>query len=527
MIKNIQLLFLVSLTIIACSKSEDTVDNSSSDGKALTAGSANFSKFVALGDSFTAGYSDNALFKAGQENAFPNIMAQQFSLVGGGAFTTPFMNDNLGGFNLGGVQFPLTPTRLYFNIATSLPANVPGNTTTSLTEHLSGSFGNLGVPGAKSYHLETPNYGNLAGVLTGSANPYFARFASAPTKTVLEDAIAQTPTFFSLWIGGNDVLGYALSGGTGVDQTGNPNPATYGASDITDPTVFAGVYNNLVNGLTASGAKGVVANVPYVKSIPFFTRVPAYALPGLPAANATDIQNNAKLNQLFAGVNGYLASVGKPARFVNLVSDDANASTVEANPVLITDETLDDIAPVIKSALMFGGISDADATAISNKCGKARHASNASATQDYILLSASTVIGSLDSSAPAGYNVIGVTVPLEDKYTLTADEVSKIKVATDAYNTTISGIAATKELAFVDTLSILDKVATGKYVQENYTMASTYVFGNSFSLDGVHASPRGYALIANEFIMAINKAYGSNMKGVKLEDYRILYPKLF
>ena len=67
--------------------------------------------------------------------------------------------------------------------------------------------------------------------------------ASSPTATVLGDALAQSPTFFTLSeIGGNDVLGYATSGGSGVDQTGNFDPSTYGGNDITDPNVFAQVF---------------------------------------------------------------------------------------------------------------------------------------------------------------------------------------------------------------------------------------------------------------------------------------------
>jgi len=80
--------------------------------------------------------------------------------------------------------------------------------------------------------------GNVAGVATGQANPYFVRFASSPSTTVIADAVAQNPTFFSLWIGNNDVLAYATSGGTGANQAGNLNPATYGPNDITDPNVL-------------------------------------------------------------------------------------------------------------------------------------------------------------------------------------------------------------------------------------------------------------------------------------------------
>src|SRR5699024_1264388 len=99
------------------------------------------------------------------------------------------------------------------------------------------------IPGAKSFHLVAPGYGNVSGVLQGTANPYFARFSSSENTTVISDAASQNPTFFSLWIGNNDVLGYATSGGSGVDQTGNLDPSTYGSNDITDPNVFAAVYS--------------------------------------------------------------------------------------------------------------------------------------------------------------------------------------------------------------------------------------------------------------------------------------------
>ena len=212
MIKNIKWLFLVSLTFIACNDDE-TVTYDSADGLPLTAGTADFTKYVALGDSFAAGFSDGALFIEGQKNAYPNILAQQFALVGGGEFTTPLMADNFGGLLLGGI--PIQGVRLYFNGVT--PLSVTGAPTTEVTNHLSGFFNNMGIPGAKSFHLIAPGYGNTAGVAGGTASPYFSRFSSNTTTTVLADALSQTPTFFSLWIGGNDVLGYALTGGDGTN----------------------------------------------------------------------------------------------------------------------------------------------------------------------------------------------------------------------------------------------------------------------------------------------------------------------
>ena len=76
----------------------------------------------------------------------------------------------------------------------------------------------MGVPLAKSYHLLAPGYGNLAVVATGQANPYFVRHATSPTATVMEDVMSKNPTFFTNWIGNNDVLSFATSGGVGVTR---------------------------------------------------------------------------------------------------------------------------------------------------------------------------------------------------------------------------------------------------------------------------------------------------------------------
>jgi lysophospholipase L1-like esterase len=516
MIKNFKWLLLVSLTFVACTSDDEAgIDTNSSDGLPLTAGTADFSKYVSLGNSLTAGYCDGALFIAGQEGSYPNLLSKRFALVGGGEFKTPFMNDNVGGLLLGGFQ--IQGPRLYFNGTGPLP--VSGTPTTEVSNILTGPYNNMGVPGAKSFHLVAPGYGNVAGVASGASNPYFVRFASSPGTTVLADAVAQSPTFFSLWIGNNDVLSYATSGGTGINQLGNLDPATYGGNDITDPNVFASVYTTLVTQLTAGGAKGVVANIPYVTSVPFFTTVPTNPIPGLPVASA------GQLNALFGGINAALAGASLPARFVTLVADDANPATVESNPLLIKDESLLNISSQITAALT-PVLGAPTAGYLGALYGQARHASNAAASRDYILLTARAVIGTTQTGAPSPFNTIGVSYPMQDNTTLTASETAEVKTATDAYNATILALANSKDLAFVDANAALNQVANGGLVYNGYTMTSTYVTGNSFSLDGVHPSPKGYALIANKFLEAINAKYGSNFKGVNLGQYQILFPAI-
>ena len=70
-----------------------------------SAGDADFSSYVAVGNSLTSGYMDGTVSRGSQANSFPNLLAQQFALVGGGVFTQPSYADdvnNLGGLMLGG-----------------------------------------------------------------------------------------------------------------------------------------------------------------------------------------------------------------------------------------------------------------------------------------------------------------------------------------------------------------------------------------------------------------------------------------
>ena len=505
MIKNFKWLVLVVATFVACNNDDEVIVYDSSDGLPLTAGTANFSKFVALGNSLTSGYADGALFIDGQKASYANIMAQQFKLVGGGDFKIPFMADNIGGFKINGTQF--AGPRMYFNGSAPVPAvGTPSTEILNPAVITAGPYNNCGIPGAKSFHLLSPSYGSVAGIAAGTANPYYVRFAPNATTSVLGYAISQTPTFFSLWIGNNDVLGYATSGGDGT----NPITPSAGAAGVG----FDATYDALVNGLTAAGAKGVIANLPYVNTVPFFTAVPTNPVP----LNATQV---GQLNPLFGAMNSMLAAAGQPARFQTLAAS-------ATNPLLIADEMLAFDATALFTAAFQGAPFNypaATAGFLGNLYGKARHASNATASKDFILLTARSLIGATQPGYPASSNTIGVTFPMQDNTTLTASETALVKTATDAYNAKIKAVAAAKGLAFVDANALMTKVANGGITANGFTVTNVYVTGGGFSTDGVHPSPRGYALIANKFIEAINATYGSNLKGVSLENYRILFPK--
>ncbi len=525
--KFLALLAISGLFLASCSDDDDTTTSAVTPPPPveITSGTANFTTYVAVGNSLTAGFSDAALFVDGQTASYPNMLASNFALAGGGAFNIPFMADNFGGATFAGN--PILGNRLILSFESGSPAPVPvaGAGTTEITNVLSGPFNNMGVPGATSFQLLAPGFGNLEGVPIGQANPYFARFASGPAASVIQDATNQNPTFFSLWIGNNDILGYATSGGAGEDHnlTGITDPAMYGGSDITNNDVFASVYQTLLQALTANGADGVVANIPDVTTIPFFTTVPFAPLDPTNPAFGPQIPT---LNATFAGLNNVFTALGVPERSIQFAAD-------AASPVIISDESLPNLSAQITGALLAGGADPGTAAVFGFLYGQSRPAT----PEDLLVLTSSGIIATLNETAlatlvglglppeTAGQLAVnGVTFPLEDQWVLTPSEQESVRNATTSYNLTIEALAAQFGLAFVDANGFLSEFAESGFPLPDGSVASaTFGTGGGFSLDGVHPSPRGYALLANLFVESINQTYGSNLPGVNPLDFTGLY----
>ncbi|MDX1461954.1 MAG: G-D-S-L family lipolytic protein [Marinirhabdus sp.] len=493
---------LLTLGFVSC---EPEFDNPVTDEGFYTSGDADLSNYVAVGNSLTAGYADGALYITGQENSYPNIMAQQFALAGGSEdFTQPLMSDNLGGLLLNGTQVAQNRFVLAADPMTGEPLGpvvLEGTPTTEVTTSATGPFNNMGVPGAKSFHLVAPGYGNAGGVASGAANPFYARFATSGNATVLGDAVSLNPSFFTLWIGNNDILSYATAGGAGVDQTGNLDPSTYGPNDITDPNVFAAVYSEQVSALAAGASGGVLINIPDVTSIPYFTTVPVRSIP-------LDSPTAAAVNEQFALYNTQVLPSLVAAGVIT--SEEAAARTVSfsagQNFPIINDDDLTDVSAVLISL----GLDEATA----NLLGQLRQANN----DDLVVLTAASVLGTLaDPNNPL--SIIGVAVPLADQFVLTAVEQERVATASAAYNATISGLASANGLGFVDARSALAQVANGGINYDGGLLTSEFVTGGAFSLDGVHPTPRGYAYTANLIIDEINKTYNATIPNVNIGNY--------
>ncbi|SDM04667.1 SGNH/GDSL hydrolase family protein [Chryseobacterium taihuense] len=441
----------------------------------VTKGEADFTTYVALGNSLTSGYRDGALYIDGQNESYPNMLSMQMKLAGGGAFKQPMMPNNVGGF----IGIPGFPGKLELKMVNGALSPVNNSAAATLDNIASGgSYQNMGVPGAKVSHLLAPGYGNPAGLSAGLANPYFVRFAANPTtSSVVGDALAQNPTFISLWIGANDVLGYATSGGDGS------NPIT--PVDGTVGVGFTSTYTTLVNTLFPAGTtrKGVIANIPSVTNVPFFTRVPA-----MPLTNLTDTQ----VTQLNGGYAAYNAGLAQ-AKALGAINDAEyqkrlikfTAGAV-ANGAVIVDKDLSPVPGLPKY--------------------------RQTTSKDYILLTASAVL-----NPQAGG---GTSAPLEDKLVLTEMEAAKVLAATASYNTTIKSLADSKGLAFVDmNAKILELNSKSGIVWNGVKYTATFVTGGAFSLDGIHLTGRGYAIVANEFIKSINAKYKSTLPEVDSNKY--------
>ncbi|MBP2833521.1 G-D-S-L family lipolytic protein [Aquimarina sp. U1-2] len=520
----------------------DTIDTISKTAD-FTEGNADFSKYVAIGNSLSAGFSDWALYRKAQSFSFPKLLSDQLKKVGGGAFKQPLWGDNLGGALLGGQQ--ILENRLVLKGQTTIPVPLPGGNvvqttvydirraaatpTTRISNILKGPFQNLGVPAAKSYEFLAPGYGDINGLSSNpaTANPYFVRFASKPETSVLGDALVQSPTFFTLWVGNNDVLLYAISGGDGVDhnETGNTNPATYGFNDITNVNVFRSSLNSLANALTKDKAKGVIINIPDVTTIPYLTTVPFNALnPKIPRIGS---RINRKTNNTYRLLNRVFQRINRTNRKLKLLS------SKRINPVLIKDESLKNIRiEIVRDLITNEGLKLEEALPLGVLYAQARQANR----NDLLVLEAAEALGKekiLPSiNLPDGSGTIpatlglyqGITFPLEDMFVLTSNEIRKARNAQRQYNQIIRNIADKKNLAFFDANNFTKQLTGGGISAGDVRVTSEFVKGGAFSLDGIHITPRLNAIISNKISKAIEDKYKAKLPRYNPAKFKTILP---
>ncbi len=419
------LILTVFVGINACTNND--IDPTAGSGVTPTKGTADFTKYVAVGNSLTAGYADGGLYRESQLNSYPSILAGQFATVGGGSFVQPLFTEaqaNGSGY-LRLKKLPASATGLptLDTAKTQLAIRGLSTTGTPLYTKFTDANQNLGVPGIRVSDILTVGYGSSQG------NPYFERLTANPATTYFQymSDNLNGATFFSCWLGNNDALGYATTGGI---------------TALTPVELFTTNFTAAMNKLTEGGRKGVVIGIPSITITPYFTTVTAQ-------------------------VSALLKAQGIPGL-------------------------------AIRSKSAPGGV-------------------RLSGSGDYFLLSIASVLNSFIAQGVG----LSAANPIPDQYVLDASEVTALNASISAYNGIMKTQADAKGIAYVDPNTVLNQIAaTGGLTQNGITYTSSFIQGGAFSLDGIHLTPAGYALMANEIIKGINAKYTSTIPTVNAANYR-------
>lgn len=362
------------------------------------------------------------------------MIAEKMKRFGGGEFITPYFSEaQRNGSGYIRLKALVNGQPVTEAVTTDLAIRGVNTAGSPLYTKFTGTeINNLGVPGMRLDMAFAQGIGTTAG------NPYFERLLpdNAPaTTTYFSYSTSKNHTFFSFGLGNNDVLGYATNGAA---------PTTDPTKTLISESLFSTLYNNYITALTANNQKGVVATIPDVTAIPFFTTVTNKAL--LAAASA------------------------------------AAGTTI--------------------SALY-----------IQTKTGV-----RAATDKDLFVLpfSSAGLLGKPNGSGiPYGLHPLN---PIDTKYVLDESEAKEVQERVVALNSIIKSIAKSKNLAVADVYEFLNKVKSG-YNYNGIAISNKFISGNAFSLDGVHLTPMGYAIMANIFIDAINAKYGSSLEKVDASQY--------
>ena len=423
---NISVLLLSVLVLINC---EDRSSLVNSD--ILDTGGADFTNFVSIGNSLTAGFQNNGLYESSQNYSYGMLIAKQVSTT----YEQPIYSD------------PGTPGRLEINGFTSegLPIITPNTSSGELTNsNYTRAYNNLGIPGIV-----------LADVLLTESSP--SEYSGSNPLidavlrgqgTVLDQALSKNPTMTTVWIGNNDILGYATSGGT---------------LPYTPVANFTTLYGNLIGGLAASGTEVVAANIPDVQNIPFFTTVG-------PTVGATlkPIVDAGQAMGLF-----YSKDITDVSNYGLASPDD-----------LIDGKVLMTLKGSTYAALI------------------------GTPTGAFYEDNGIPVPPGVDTNQPFGLHPQN---PWPDALTLDPDEISTVNTVVGSYNNVIANTLTTFDFALVDINGFFDDIkaseSVGGMIINGLAFTTAFVAGNVFSLDGVHPTTQGYGIVANEFIKVINDKY--------------------
>lgn len=411
------------------------------------ANDAIFERYVALGNSITAGFQSSGINATVQQDAYPVLLAEQMNT----RFEIPALEDP-------GCPPPLT------NVLTGdrVGSGTGPGTCLFRASPIPTELNNVAVPGA-----------TIASATDASAAANELTTFILGGRTQAEVAAEIDPTFASVWLGNNDVLGAALSG----------NP-----SAMTSTADFEARYTAAADALTNAGVeRGVligVANVAFLQQVTPSDRFPL-SIPNLSAGQVifgAEDEINARGSDSFPSWGDF-----------NVATSCAPGSA-GANTLVPFEYSV---------GILFSLASQGQNVTLD-------------CTNDQ---TAAAVFG------PETVESLGVN---PDLTLLLPDEINQVAARVQAFNTFIEGVADDRGWVYIDpseTLGPLFAAGLGTPDDTSDDLVPKFpnlsldpnpnTFGDFFSEDGVHPSSLLHRVITNRVLEAINAEYGTDLQRIE------------
>ncbi len=254
--KSIKLLFTLFAVLAAGIYFGCSVDYPDSEDKTFDpnsqSGRANFSVYVAIGNSLTAGVQSSGpgplrgLREDFQKNSYPALIARQINRTGNN-FRQPLL---AGDGYYGYIKFGNPP------FVNGQPNLIPSMSNPTLMPTETRPYHNLGVPGALLIEILTAKSKD-----SSISNEVMFDVVLNSQGTAIEQADSLNPTFVTFWLGNNEVLGPVTRYGSGTA--------------VVPSTDFGKKYRQAILAVKniSSHPDIAVATIPYVTSIPFVTTI--------------------------------------------------------------------------------------------------------------------------------------------------------------------------------------------------------------------------------------------------------------
>jgi hypothetical protein len=407
-------------------------------------GTADFSTYVALGGSITAGMQSGSVFESAQYYNYPSIFTRAAGIID---FEQPLIADPGmlaidGSFAQGHLRVVLdengNPT------IEPTPWDDPDFWMSMLLNvDLNRSYNNLAIPLLTADELLWRVHGDGT-----PPNPYLDMFLRSE-QTGIEQAISLGPTFMTLMFGFSEIM----------------YPATLGSSELLDsPEEFEASYRTILDQLTESlpVCDFAMLTIPPIAQSAAFSLQPWYV---------TD-----QFSEMLPDAEG------NPIPLLSDCCELSESDKVYLQAKLKTDEGVGYPYEQVSLAIQIrDGITETEAenmiAEIWPKCG-------------------------LEVLTGADF--------------LSMEEYSGLMQATSAYNEIIASLAVEYNCLFVDVASIFYNAVEG--TTYNGWLITGEFLGGLYSLDGIHPTRYGQAMMTKLLIDAVNQEYGSNLSLPLIEE---------